>query len=191
MPIVDGLEATRMIRALERRDIMATTSSADTDDESFVTAGWRRTPYPAGTPESELENQFNMLQYRLRTKSFTEPCFPSGRSSDTSLPEGAFFSPQSRRESRRASIVKSSSSGTSLPTSLFFPHQTQHVPIFAVSANLNQHSQESLEAAGFDGWLPKPIDFARLGILLKGATCNLWRERGRYKPEEPRAGGWF
>jgi hypothetical protein len=52
------------------------------------------------------------------------------------------------------------------------PHIPKHVPIFAVSAGLDQHTEESLRSVGFDGWLSKPIDFKKLSITLQGITSQ-------------------
>ncbi|KAK0547372.1 hypothetical protein OC845_004119 [Tilletia horrida] len=68
------------------------------------------------------------------------------------------------------------------------------VPILAVSATLTEDMREELEGLGFDGWLLKPIDFARLAHLKKGITNldyrsnNLWHlgyiwERGGWLHE--------
>ncbi|KAF2795525.1 phytochrome-like protein [Melanomma pulvis-pyrius CBS 109.77] len=69
--------------------------------------------------------------------------------------------------------------------------QILRIPIFAVSSSLDQHTQVSMEEAGFDGWLPKPIDFQRLDMILKGATCKSARIEGLYLTSNPEAGGWF
>jgi hypothetical protein len=69
--------------------------------------------------------------------------------------------------------------------------QSPRISIFAVSASLDQYSLEYLQAAGFDGSLPKPIDFARLGFLLQGMACVESRARGRYRVEDAKAGGWY
>ncbi|ORY05270.1 hypothetical protein BCR34DRAFT_604558 [Clohesyomyces aquaticus] len=69
------------------------------------------------------------------------------------------------------------------------PHK--RIPIFAVSASLDQHSQESLEGAGFDGWLSKPIDFKRLGSILEGTISQEARVQTKCKPDDFAGGGWF
>lgn len=65
------------------------------------------------------------------------------------------------------------------------------VPIFAVSASLVERDCQKYIDAGFDGWILKPIDFKRLGVLLSGIVEEDTRERCLYKPGEWERGGWF
>ncbi|KAF2467268.1 phytochrome-like protein [Lindgomyces ingoldianus] len=74
---------------------------------------------------------------------------------------------------------------------LTVPPTSKRTPIFAVSASLNLHSQHSLEAAGFDGWLSKPIDFERLTVILKGTMSTDLRMQTKCEPGDFKAGGWF
>ncbi|GAC94692.1 sensor histidine kinase/response regulator [Pseudozyma hubeiensis SY62] len=66
------------------------------------------------------------------------------------------------------------------------------VPILAVSATLVPQMRQEMVDIGMDGWLLKPIDFARLGALLKGLlhpedrAANHWRQG--YVWEK---GGWL
>ncbi|KAI3484944.1 hypothetical protein L1887_51834 [Cichorium endivia] len=66
------------------------------------------------------------------------------------------------------------------------------VPILAVSATLVQSMRQEMVEIGMDGWLLKPIDFARLGALLKGLLhpedrlANHWKQG--YVWEK---GGWL
>lgn len=66
------------------------------------------------------------------------------------------------------------------------------VPILAVSATLVPQMRQEMVDIGMDGWLLKPIDFARLGALLKGLlhpedrVANHWRSG--YVWEK---GGWL
>ncbi|OCL13680.1 phytochrome-like protein [Glonium stellatum] len=74
------------------------------------------------------------------------------------------------------------------------PHGTQapgRIPIFAVSASLNSDGGGNLMETGFDGWLLKPIDFQRLGVILSGARRTEARKIGLYKEVEFVQGGWF
>lgn len=66
------------------------------------------------------------------------------------------------------------------------------VPILAVSATLVPQMRQEMVDIGMDGWILKPIDFARLGALLKGLlhpedrVANHWRQG--YVWEK---GGWL
>ncbi|KAJ5465552.1 hypothetical protein N7530_009339 [Penicillium desertorum] len=46
--------------------------------------------------------------------------------------------------------------------------RNDRVPIFAVSASLVEKDRDNYVDAGFDGWVMKPINFARLNVLLSG-----------------------
>ncbi|KIJ60294.1 hypothetical protein HYDPIDRAFT_99027 [Hydnomerulius pinastri MD-312] len=66
------------------------------------------------------------------------------------------------------------------------------IPIFAVSASLFERQLAELIAYGLDGWILKPIDFARLRVLLKGITDPSQRKRDVYRPGcNWELGGWF
>jgi CheY-like chemotaxis protein len=65
------------------------------------------------------------------------------------------------------------------------------VPIFAVSASLVERERQTYIDAGFDGWILKPIDFKRLGVLLEGIVDEEVRNTCLYKPGEWERGGWF
>ncbi|KAJ1021103.1 hypothetical protein NDA16_003889 [Ustilago loliicola] len=66
------------------------------------------------------------------------------------------------------------------------------VPILAVSATLVPQMRKEMVEIGMDGWILKPIDFARLSALLKGLlhpedrVANHWKQG--YVWEE---GGWL
>ncbi|CBQ69596.1 related to phytochrome [Sporisorium reilianum SRZ2] len=66
------------------------------------------------------------------------------------------------------------------------------VPILAMSATLVPQMRQEMVDIGMDGWILKPIDFARLGALLKGLlhpedrVANHWRQG--YVWEK---GGWL
>jgi CheY-like chemotaxis protein len=65
------------------------------------------------------------------------------------------------------------------------------VPIFAVSGGLREDELQKYIDASFDGWMPKPINMARLGIYLAGALDKDMRDLGRYDPAHFEYGGWF
>ncbi|KAF5380673.1 hypothetical protein D9757_007064 [Collybiopsis confluens] len=66
------------------------------------------------------------------------------------------------------------------------------IPIFAVSASLYEQQRSKLSDAGMDGWILKPIDFKRLGVILKGVTDPSQRELDRYHPGcNWEIGGWL
>ena len=65
------------------------------------------------------------------------------------------------------------------------------VPIFAVSASLLEREKETYIDAGFDGWVMKPINFARLNVLLSGLVDMDARKSSTYRPGEWENGGWF
>lgn len=69
--------------------------------------------------------------------------------------------------------------------------QISRVPIFAVSASLLESEKEKYISSGFDGWVMKPINFARLNVLLKGITDDDTRMKAVYRPGEWENGGWF
>lgn len=65
------------------------------------------------------------------------------------------------------------------------------VPIIAVSASLVEREHDAYVAAGFDGWILKPIDFKRLEVLLQGIVVEAIRNECLYVPGEWERGGWF
>jgi CheY-like chemotaxis protein len=65
------------------------------------------------------------------------------------------------------------------------------VPIFAVSASLLESEKEKYIQTGFDGWVMKPINFARLNELFSGLVDPEARKAATYKPGEWEKGGWF
>ncbi|KAJ7505555.1 hypothetical protein B0H11DRAFT_1796399 [Mycena galericulata] len=67
-----------------------------------------------------------------------------------------------------------------------------HIPIFAVSASLQEHRREEMANYGIDGWILKPIDFKRLKVILKGVTDPAQRELDMYRQGcSWEAGGWL
>lgn len=65
------------------------------------------------------------------------------------------------------------------------------MPIFAVSASLVERECQTYIDAGFDGWILKPIDFKRLGILLSGIVNKDVKTECLYKVGEWERGGWL
>ncbi|KAJ5096797.1 hypothetical protein N7456_007518 [Penicillium angulare] len=68
--------------------------------------------------------------------------------------------------------------------------QLSRIPIFAVSASLVERDEISYIDTGFDGWIMKPIDFARLKMLLDGVRDPEAR-RGPAGDRDWEKGGWF
>lgn len=66
------------------------------------------------------------------------------------------------------------------------------VPIFAVSASLVEKERENYVTVGFDGWVLKPILFARLFELMEGIVDKSLRDQALYRPGgDWEKGGWF
>ena len=65
------------------------------------------------------------------------------------------------------------------------------VPIFAVSASLEEAKWTVYRDAGFDGWIPKPINFARLCAIMSGIADERKRSEFLYAPGNWEIGGWF
>lgn len=65
------------------------------------------------------------------------------------------------------------------------------IPIFAVSASLQERERQTYMSAGFDGWILKPIDFKRLEALLFGIIDDQTRNDAVYVAGQWERGGWF
>ncbi|KAJ5110562.1 hypothetical protein N7532_001097 [Penicillium argentinense] len=65
------------------------------------------------------------------------------------------------------------------------------IPVFAVSASLIESEKQKYIDTGFDGWVMKPINFARLNVLLSGLVDSEARKNATYRPGEWENGGWF
>lgn len=85
---------------------------------------------------------------------------------------------------REAESNHSQSSDTNSKT------QFNRVPIFAVSASIEEKNKKDYVDAGFDGWVLKPIDFAILNTILAGIHDSEARA-GAAKVSEWGTGGWF
>lgn len=165
MPMVDGIQSTQMIRDWEK-----TLPSAGPMPQSIDEGAANLSFGPISPPETDPGAGPSRNPRRSSNLPISPPL------SDTASPQnsvGQFpFSPdiimiaqQSRRFDR--------------------------TPIFAVSASLDQHTQGSLTAIGFDGWLSKPIDFKRLHAVLEGVTDPESRMRARSAAGDFACGGWF
>lgn len=65
------------------------------------------------------------------------------------------------------------------------------IPVMAVSASLVEREKDTYVGAGFDAWILKPINFARLERLLRGLVDDTVRDEALYVPGEWERGGWF
>lgn len=65
------------------------------------------------------------------------------------------------------------------------------VPIIAVSASLLERDYKQYVDAGFDGWILKPVSFARLSEIMNGIVDPDSRKRNLYRPGDWERGGWF
>lgn len=66
------------------------------------------------------------------------------------------------------------------------------IPIFAVSASLKESQREFMLEKGMDAWFLKPINFGRLGVLLRGLTDLQQRQKDLYHPGvDWEFGGWM
>ncbi|KAF2709473.1 hypothetical protein K504DRAFT_526003 [Pleomassaria siparia CBS 279.74] len=189
MPMVDGIMSTTMIRALEAigddHDVWlsAFLDSSPTKRRNRPSTLLR----PASSPPPNLDAATGSTESLPCTmEAATTPlesdpshiCRPTLTSSNLLQLPGEMFS-QSRQVSSRPSSM------------MTLARHTDHLPIFAISSALYQHTQESLQEAGFDGWLSKPVDFQRLSLILKGATDEESRLKGIYRTDDVKAGGWF
>ncbi|CAK3958725.1 histidine kinase A [Lecanosticta acicola] len=65
------------------------------------------------------------------------------------------------------------------------------VPIIAVSASLIERERRMYMDTGFDGWILKPISFARLSEIMEGVVDRQVRLKNLYQPGSWELGGWF
>jgi light-regulated signal transduction histidine kinase (bacteriophytochrome)/CheY-like chemotaxis protein len=65
------------------------------------------------------------------------------------------------------------------------------IPVFAVSASLVEAEREKYIENGFDGWILKPVDFKRVGLMLDGIVNEESRNSCLYEPGHWERGGWF
>lgn len=69
-------------------------------------------------------------------------------------------------------------------------HPSNRIPILAVSASAVEREKASYIKSGFDGWITKPIDFARLKIILDGVRDPEAR-KDLPGDKDWETGGWF
>ncbi|KAK5046380.1 hypothetical protein LTR84_008181 [Exophiala bonariae] len=65
------------------------------------------------------------------------------------------------------------------------------IPIFAVSASLVEAKRQEYIDSGFDGWILKPVDFKRVGLILDSIVNEESRNSCLYEPGHWELGGWF
>lgn len=65
------------------------------------------------------------------------------------------------------------------------------IPIIVVSATLNESERRKYVEGGFDAWILKPINFARLQDLMRGMVDPETRRAALYQPGAWEQGGWF
>lgn len=66
------------------------------------------------------------------------------------------------------------------------------IPVFAVSASLMENQRASMVASGFDGWMLKPVSFARMYALVDGILNDDSRRAEVYRTGASwEAGGWL
>ncbi|KAF2679854.1 hypothetical protein K458DRAFT_434754 [Lentithecium fluviatile CBS 122367] len=200
MPLVDGIQSTKMIRALEHVE-SPTSAQPSTQPsaqhslaDSFQTTELQQTAalVPLMSPPPTNPGVAIHAEPTEQAGYFNMPMSPPA--SDPVSRQGSQVP-----ASESPATDPPSSSNTSPPCATgepkilqpVWPQFTNRVPIFAVSASLIQHSQASLQAAGFDGWLSKPIDFKRLGIILEGVVSRDARTKAKSGPGDFKGGGWF
>jgi CheY-like chemotaxis protein len=84
--------------------------------------------------------------------------------------------------------IESKQTGTFLS---YFASLNDRVPIFAVSASLQPQYKKKYVEAGFDGWILKPVDFARLEYLMLGIVDSSKRDGSLVTKIKWEQGGWF
>jgi hypothetical protein len=168
MPVVNGVQATEIIREFELSlPTPKNISSAPPITEESAT---QLSPSPMSPPPTNLPASRGLSSEDYFTLPLSPPNSDVASQYNSLAPLSA--SSSKKEPADRAQI-------------------TGRVPIFAVSASLNQHTQESLSAAGFDGWLSKPIDFKRLGVVLEGVGSREARIQAKSAPGDFKRGGWF
>lgn len=168
MPLVNGIQSTQMIRDLE---------------------GTLPPAKPAPRLPLDIEEVGSLLTLDPISPPQTNP------GAGHSIASRDYFQlplspPMSDTTSRKSSIAPLSTS-SSVTRGTQRPRKSDRVPIFAVSASLDQHTQESLAGVGFDGWLSKPVDFKRLHVILQGVMSPESRIQTIGAARDFARGGWF
>jgi CheY-like chemotaxis protein len=65
------------------------------------------------------------------------------------------------------------------------------IPIFVVSASPAERERDKYIDTGFDGWILKPVDFKRVGLLLKGIIDDEACKTCLFQPAKWEQGSWF
>lgn len=85
-----------------------------------------------------------------------------------------------------------SSSSSVVPSTRLSIRLNGRIPIFAVSASLQERQRTEMMEYGMDGWILKPVEFKRLRIILKGILDPTQREQDVYRVGcSWEAGGWL
>ncbi|KAJ5770874.1 CheY-like superfamily [Penicillium nucicola] len=87
-------------------------------------------------------------------------------------------------------IIRATESDNSNSSVSDASNRSNRIPIFAVSASLAEKDEQAYIDAGFDGWVMKPIDFARLNIILAGIH-DLEVRQSSTEARDWEKGGWF
>jgi hypothetical protein len=167
MPIVDGIQATMMIRKFETS---LPTSNSTIDALSISEKSATQLPSsPMSPPPTN-----SRTAHALDSDYFALPLHPPNPNVP---PLYESIAPPSAPSSKADPTDRARIQG--------------RLPIFAVSASLDRHTQESLSAVGFDGWLSKPLDFKRLGGILEGIISREARRQAKSAAGDYKRGGWF
>ncbi|GAA95923.1 uncharacterized protein L969DRAFT_92045 [Mixia osmundae IAM 14324] len=65
------------------------------------------------------------------------------------------------------------------------------IPIIAFSASLPERDRKEIADTGFDGWILKPLNLARLRSLFLGLSDSHIRRKDVYRPGRWERGGWL
>jgi CheY-like chemotaxis protein len=188
MPIVDGLQATRIIRSIEQAKANDTSLASS---PAVVSPSWLRDSPDVGSDWQSVPKSPTRSTIQPNLAPFSPSSRQRSRSAQRSGSDSCYFPEPVRPTLKRSFTLHNLHSISPAQTFNTRPPAIPHIPIFAVSANLDQHSQDGLKAVGFDGWLPKPIDFTRLGVILRGPGCSVARAEGVCTPGGCKQGGWF
>ncbi|KAL4786287.1 hypothetical protein BJX76DRAFT_355357 [Aspergillus varians] len=63
--------------------------------------------------------------------------------------------------------------------------------LFVITGSQDEPNYSSYIEAGFDGWIPKPIDYERLPVLIECVYNTKARNENLYNPGGWHKGGWF
>ncbi|CAG7950169.1 unnamed protein product [Penicillium salamii] len=137
-----------------------------------------------------LEKRLSKMGHSVRVTTNGKACvdeFSSGEAPDVILMDIQMPIVDGMTAATMIREAESSPSQSS-DTNQYSP--SERVPIFAVSASIVEKNEKDYIDAGIDGWIMKPIDFARLNTLLAG-IYDLEARAGAAKGREWGNGGWF